>query len=144
MLPDVGMAQMYSKSVNVNDLGFAWTGWFPSLHGPALLLVFTALLPGGLPCPSETHRTTARLFAMPFRDTPHHPYICPFWRKHFGAPLFSDLGIRMASCSYIYTVATTTCASRISVLVDHRKRPPVQVTVATTTCASRISALVGN
>ena len=44
------------------------------------------------------------------------------------------------------TVATTTCASRsrVSVLVGHRKRPPVQVTVATTTCASRVSALVGH
>ena len=37
---------------------------------------------------------------------------------------------------YIYippvqvTVATTTCASRVSALVGHRKRPPVQVTVA--------------
>ena len=28
------------------------------------------------------------------------------------------------------TVATTTCASRVSALVGHRKRPPVQVTVA--------------
>ena len=42
------------------------------------------------------------------------------------------------------TVATTTCASRVSALVGHRKRPPVQVTVATTTCASRVSALVGH
>ena len=40
--------------------------------------------------------------------------------------------------------ATTTCASRVSASVGHRKRPPVQVTVATTTCASRISVLVGN
>ena len=38
--------------------------------------------------------------------------------------------------------ATITCASRVSVLVGHRKRPPpVQVAVATTTCASRVSAL---
>ena len=29
MLPDVGMVQMYSKSANVNGLGFAWTGWPP-------------------------------------------------------------------------------------------------------------------
>ena len=42
------------------------------------------------------------------------------------------------------TLATTTCASRVSALVGHRKRPPVQVTVATTTCASRVSALVGH
>ena len=35
----VGMVQMYSGSANVNDQGFAWTGWPPSLHGPALLLV---------------------------------------------------------------------------------------------------------
>ena len=28
---------------------------------------------------------------MPFRDTLHHPYICPcFWRKHFYTPLFLD------------------------------------------------------
>ena len=41
--------------------------------------------------------------------------------------------------------ATTTCASRVSVLVGHRKRPPpVQVTVATTTCVSRVSALAGH
>ena len=54
---DVGMVQMYSKSANVNDLGFAWTGWPSSLHGPTLLLVPTVFLPGGLPCPSETHCT---------------------------------------------------------------------------------------
>ena len=42
------------------------------------------------------------------------------------------------------TVATTTCVSRVSALAGHGKRTPVQVTVATTTCASRISALVGN
>ena len=43
------------------------------------------------------------------------------------------------------TVATTTCASRVSAPVSHRKRPPpVQVTVATTTCVSRVSALVGH
>ena len=54
MLPDVGMVQM---SANVNDLGFAWTGWPSSLHGPALLLVPTVFLPDGLPCPSETHCT---------------------------------------------------------------------------------------
>ena len=29
MLPDVGMVQMYSKSANVNGLGFAWIGWPP-------------------------------------------------------------------------------------------------------------------
>ena len=57
MLPDVGMVQMYSKSANLIDRGFAWTGWAPSLHGQPLLLVPTFFLPGGLPCPSETHRT---------------------------------------------------------------------------------------
>ena len=46
MLPDVGMVQMYSKLANVNDLGFACTGWPPSLHGPALLLVPTFFPPG--------------------------------------------------------------------------------------------------
>ena len=40
--------------------------------------------------------------------------------------------------------ATTTCASRVSASVGHRKRPPVQVTIGTTTCASRVSALVGH
>ena len=49
------MVQMYSKSANVNDLGFAWTGWSSCLHGPALLLVPRIFLPDGLPCPSETH-----------------------------------------------------------------------------------------
>ena len=44
--------------MNVNDLGFAWTGRPFSLHGPALLkLVLTVFLPGGLPCPSEAHCT---------------------------------------------------------------------------------------
>ena len=38
-------------------MGFAWTGWPPSLHGPALLFVPTVFLPVGLPCPSETHCT---------------------------------------------------------------------------------------
>ena len=39
----------------------------------------------------------------------------------------------------------TTCASRVSAPVGHRKRPPpMQVTVATTTCASRVSAPVGH
>ena len=38
MLADVGMGKTYSKSAHVNDLGFAWTSWPPSLHGPALLL----------------------------------------------------------------------------------------------------------
>ena len=56
MLPDVGMVQMYSKSANVNDLGFAWTGWPSSLHGPALL-VPTVFAPGDLPCPPVTHCT---------------------------------------------------------------------------------------
>ena len=57
MLPDVGMVQMYSKSANVNDLGFAWTGWPSSLHGLALLLVPTFFAPGDLPCPPVTHCT---------------------------------------------------------------------------------------
>ena len=45
MLADVGMGKTYSKSVQVNDLGFAWTSpsccmdrLAPSLHGLALLL----------------------------------------------------------------------------------------------------------
>ena len=38
-------------------MGFAGTGWSPSLHGPALLLVPMVFPPGGLPCPSETHCT---------------------------------------------------------------------------------------
>ena len=36
-------------------------------------------------------RFSARWFAMPFRDTLHHPYICPcFWRNHFYTPLLLD------------------------------------------------------
>ena len=31
MLPDVGMVQLYSKSANVNDLGFAWTAFIISI-----------------------------------------------------------------------------------------------------------------
>ena len=57
MLPDVGMVQMYSKSANVNDPGYAWTGWPSSLHEPVLLLVPTVFLPAGLPCPPKTHCT---------------------------------------------------------------------------------------
>ena len=57
MLPDVQMVQMHSQSENVNDLSFAWTGWPPTLQGPALLLVPTVFLLGGLACPSETHCT---------------------------------------------------------------------------------------
>ena len=45
-LPDVGMVQMYSKSVNVNDLGYAWTGWPSSLLGLALFLVSMVFPPG--------------------------------------------------------------------------------------------------
>ena len=41
MLSDVGMVQMYSNSVNVNDLGFAWTGWPPlCMDRPSLFLRF--------------------------------------------------------------------------------------------------------
>ena len=47
------------------------------------------------------------------------------------------------SASYNIAV-TTTCPSRVSAPVSHRKRPPVQVTVATTTCVSRVSAPVGH
>ena len=73
MLADVGMVKAYSKSAHVNDLGLAWTGpppccmdqlpRAPSLHGAALLLVTTVVLPGD--------------FAIPCRYTQHHPYICP-------------------------------------------------------------------
>ena len=77
---------MHSKSVNVTDLGFVWTGWPPSLQGPALLLVPTFF--------------SARWFAMPFRDTLHHPYICPcFWRKHFYTPLLLDF-LWNANCTW--------------------------------------------
>ena len=70
MLPDVRMVQMYSKSANVNDLGFAWDRLVP-------LFAWTS----PPPC---SYSFSARWFAMPFRDTLHHPYICPcFWRKHF-------------------------------------------------------------
>ena len=79
MLPDVGMVQMYSKSVNVNDLGFAWIGWPPSLHGPALLLVPMFFLPGGLPCPSEAHctiPTSALVFGGNIIITITYVWIC--------------------------------------------------------------------
>ena len=39
MLPDVGMVQMYSKSANVKDLGFAWTGW-PCMDRPSSLFLW--------------------------------------------------------------------------------------------------------
>ena len=64
MLPDVGMVQMYSKSVNVNDLG-----------GLALLLVPTGFLPGGLPCPSETHCTIPTSALVFGGNIFTHPYI---------------------------------------------------------------------
>ena len=65
----------HMHAANVNDLGFAWTGWPSSLHRPALLL-------------HGSYGFSARWFAMPFRDTLHHLYICPcFWRKHFYTPL---------------------------------------------------------
>ena len=57
MLPGVGMVQMYSKLVIVNDLGYVWTVWPSSLHGPALLLVPTVYLPSGLPRLLEAHCT---------------------------------------------------------------------------------------
>ena len=58
MLPDVGLVQIYSKSANVNDLGFAWTLWPPlCIDQPSLFLHFSA-----------------RWFAMLYRDTRHHPY----------------------------------------------------------------------
>ena len=44
---------------------------------------------------------------------------------------------------YIYIYMTTTCGSRVNVVVGDGKRPPVQVTECRTTCASRVNALVG-
>ena len=87
MLPDVGMVQMYSKSANVNDLHgfcvdrlaplFAWTGPPPCSYG-----------------------FSASWFAMPFRGTLHHPYICPcFWRKNFYTPLFLEF-LWNANCTW--------------------------------------------
>ena len=39
---------------------------------------------GLIPC---SYNVSARWFAMPFKDTLHHPYNCPcFWRKHFYTP----------------------------------------------------------
>ena len=85
MLPDVRMVQMYSMSGNVNDLGFAWTGWPPFLHGLALLLVPMVFPPGGLPSTL---------------DTLHHPYICPcFRRKHFYTSLFLNV-LWNANCTW--------------------------------------------
>ena len=75
------------SSANVNDLHgfcvdrlaplFAWTGPPPCSYG-----------------------FSASWFAMPFRGTLHHPYICPcFWRKHFYAPLFLDF-LWNANCTW--------------------------------------------
>ena len=83
MLPDVGIVQMYLKSANVSDLGFAWTGWPSSLHGLALL-VPTIFLPDGLPCLSETHCTIptsalvfgGNIFAHPYIYTWTHVCLC--------------------------------------------------------------------
>ena len=73
MLPDVGMVQMYSKSANLIDRSFAWTGWAPlCMDRPSSVFL----------------QFSARWFAIPFRDTLHHPCICPcFWRKHFYTPI---------------------------------------------------------
>ena len=43
MLPDVGMVQMYSKSVNVNDLGFACTDWPPLCMDQPFLFLLSAM-----------------------------------------------------------------------------------------------------
>ena len=44
-----------------------------------------------------------------------------------------------------YNIAVTTaCASRVSALVGHRRRPPVQCYSSHPTCASRVSVLVGH
>ena len=69
MLPDVGMVQMYSKSAKL--MLMIWV-----LHGPALLFVPMVFLPGGLPCPSETHCII-----------PTSALNC-FWRKHFYTPTY--------------------------------------------------------
>ena len=61
-------------------MGFAWTGCPPSLHGPALLLVPTVFLPGGLLCPSETHCLV-------------------FGGNIFTHPYTVDNGFRVKSCS---------------------------------------------
>ena len=56
MLPDIGMH-------GANQSQRMLMTWVlrgqaaPSLHGPTLLLVPTVSLPGGLPCPFETHCT---------------------------------------------------------------------------------------
>ena len=79
MLPDVGMVQMYSKSANVNDLGFACTAGPPlCMDWPSSLVLqlFRQVV-----CSSETHCTI--------------PYICPcFWRKHYS--FYIALQIRMS------------------------------------------------
>ena len=54
MLPYVGMVQMYSKSANVNGLGFAWTGWPPSLPSSLFLRFFRQVV---LPYLAGTHCT---------------------------------------------------------------------------------------
>ena len=83
---------MYSKSANVNDLHgfcvdrlaplFAWSGPSPCSYG-----------------------FSASWFAMAFRGTLHHPYICPcFWRKHFYTPL---VYAHSSYCGYLGVVMVT-------------------------------------
>ena len=72
------------------------------------------------------------------------PYIVFRFRSSYGF-MFVYIYIYIPHGASYNIAATTTCASRVSVLVGHRKKaPPVQVTVATTTCVSRVSALVGH
>ena len=54
-----------SQRMLMTCMGFVWTGWPPSLHGPALLLVPTVFPPVGLPYPSEAH-CTIPTFALVF------------------------------------------------------------------------------
>ena len=67
------------KSVSVNDLHGFSTGWSPSLHGPALLLVPTVFPPGGLPCPSETHCTIPTSALVFERNIFTHPCFSTFY-----------------------------------------------------------------
>ena len=80
MLADVGMVKTYSKSAEVNDLGFEWTG-------PPCCM--DRLAPLCMDQPSSLFLQFFRQVVLPCRYTLHHPYICPcFWRKHFNTPLF--------------------------------------------------------
>ena len=91
------------KSANVNDLGFVWTGWPPSLHGPALLLVPMVFPPVGLPCPSEAHCTIPTSALVFGGNIFTHPCFSSFYGMQIAQQLIYLKGFQT-------TVATKECA----------------------------------